>query len=246
MERSAERRAERWRRALRLGALALLLAAVGFAFMLDPKSAMSWLGDNYQALDAWASERPLPAAAAYVAAYALTIAVAVPGASILTILGGALFGIGYGGLLALVGATIGATAVFLLARFAIGDSLHRHAGPALRRLEQGFRADAVNYLLVLRLIPVFPFWLVNVAPAAVGMKLRSYVLATFFGILPGTFIYASFGDGLVAVLESGRTPGLGIVLDRRILLPLLGLALLALLPVAYRRWRRDREAASGG
>ena len=118
------------------------------------------------------------------------VALSIPGAAILTITGGILFGWRVGGLAALLGATTGATIVFLIARGACGESILRRAGPLAGKLAQGFRAHAFNYLLFLRLVPVFPFWLVNLAPAVVGVRLATFVLATALGIIPATFAFA--------------------------------------------------------
>jgi uncharacterized membrane protein YdjX (TVP38/TMEM64 family) len=107
-------------------------------------------------------------------------------------------------------------------------------------MEAGFRENAMSYLLVLRLVPLFPFWLVNLVPAFLGVPLRTYVIGTFFGIMPGTFVYASVGSGLGAILEAGESPDLGIIFKAEILIPLLGLALLALIPVIYKRIKTKR------
>ena len=95
------------------------------------------------------------------------------------------------------------TAVFLIARTALGDSLRNRAGPALQRMEAGFKENAFSYLLVLRLVPLFPFWLVNLVPAFLGVRLRTYLLGTFIGIIPGTFVFATVGAGLESVLSQG-------------------------------------------
>ena len=163
----------------------------------------------------------------------------------LTITGGFLFGVWLGGLLTLFGATAGAVAVFLAARTAFGGVLRRKAGPAIQRMEAGFRDNALSYLLILRLIPIFPFWLVNIVPAFLGIPLSVYLIGTFFGIIPGVLVYASVGNGLGELLEAGRKPELDIIFQPAILLPLLGLALLALLPVLYKRYR-DRARGSSG
>ena len=149
-----------------------------------------------------------------------------------------MFGIWLGTLCAVIGATLGATAIFLAARAGLGG-LAQRAGGVVGKLEAGFRADAFNYLLVLRLMPVFPFWLVNLVPALVSVRLPIYVLATFRGIIPGTFVYASIGNGLGNVVDE---PDLAILFKPGVLVPIAGLALLALIPVGYKRWRAKKAA----
>jgi uncharacterized membrane protein YdjX (TVP38/TMEM64 family) len=178
------------------------------------------------------------AALLYIAVYAGLVALSVPGAAVLTIAGGFLFGTWLGTLCAVVGATLGATGIFLAARAGLGG-LAQRAGPLAHKLEAGFRGDAFNYLLVLRLVFIVPFWLVNLVPALVGVRLSTFVLATFLGIIPGTFVYASFGNGLGDVVGE---PGLGVLLRPSVLGPIIGLAVLALIPVGYKRWRSKRPA----
>jgi uncharacterized membrane protein YdjX (TVP38/TMEM64 family) len=175
----------------------------------------------------------------YVAGYAALTALSVPGAAILTIAGGFLFGTWLGGLSAVIGATLGASAIFLAARAGLAG-LAARAGPRAQRIEAGFRADAFNYLLVLRLVPIFPFWLVNLAAGLAGVRLLPYVGATFLGIIPGALVYAGLGSGLGHLVAAGRAPDLALIFRPRVLVPLLGLALLALIPVGYRRWQGRR------
>lgn len=182
--------------------------------------------------------------AAYAAIYAVAVAVSVPGAAALTIAGGFLFGQFVGCAAAVTAATVGATALFLAARTALGEPLRARAGPWLRRLEQGFADNALSYLLVLRLVPLFPFFVVNLVPAFLGVRLRVFVIGTFIGIIPGTFVYASVGAGLGELFEAGGDFTPADVLSPEIVVALVGLALLALLPVAYKTWTRRR--ASGG
>jgi uncharacterized membrane protein YdjX (TVP38/TMEM64 family) len=111
-------------------------------------------------------------------------------------------------------------------------------------MEEGFRRNAFSYLLVLRLVPIFPFWLVNLVPAFCGVSLGTYTLATLIGIVPGSFVYTSIGNGLGALLDRGETPDLMIVFQWDILLPILGLAALALLPVALKRFQARRRAGT--
>jgi uncharacterized membrane protein YdjX (TVP38/TMEM64 family) len=176
------------------------------------------------------------AALTFILCYAGLIALSVPGGALLTITGGFLFGPWLGAAYAVVGATIGATVVFLAARAGLAG-LAARAAPWVQRIEAGFRRNGLNYLLVLRLIPIFPFWLVNLVAGAVGLRLWVYVLGTFVGMIPVTFIFASLGNGLGTLVEEGRPPDLGVLYRPSVFLPILGLAALALLPVAYRRWR---------
>ena len=213
-------------------ALAIVLA---FAFDLDRFVSFEALSEHREHLVGFVDRHAVLAPVLYVALYALVVALSIPGGVILTITGGFLFGPWLGTGLVVIGATAGATLVFLIARTALGDLLKARAGPRIKRMEAGFREDAFNYLLVLRLIPIFPFWLVNIVPAFLGVSARVYVLATFLGIIPGSFVFASVGNGLGAVLEAGGRPDLGILFEPEVLLPIAGLALLAILPVLYRK-----------
>jgi uncharacterized membrane protein YdjX (TVP38/TMEM64 family) len=182
------------------------------------------------------------AAFLFVVVYTLVVAFSLPVAVIITPVGGFLFGLWWGALLSVIGATIGSVAVFLAARTAFYDLFHARAGAALARLEEGFRRDSFSYLLFLRLVPVFPFWLVNIVPALLGMALAPYALATLIGIIPGAVVYSSVGSGLGTLLDRGQMPNLGIIFEWRILLPLLGLAVLALAPVLYTHLRARKTS----
>jgi len=178
------------------------------------------------------------APAVFILVYAAAAALSIPGALILTLVGGFLFGTWLGTLYNLVAATTGATLLFLVARSAFGEVLQRRAGPFLKKMEAGFRENAVSYLLVLRLVPLFPFWLVNLVPALFGIPLGAYVACTFFGMIPAALVYTSVGAGLGDLLDRGEEPNFHLLLEPHFLLPLLALCLLALLPVAYKRWKR--------
>jgi uncharacterized membrane protein YdjX (TVP38/TMEM64 family) len=218
-----------------------LLVVAGIAFILaGGHKYLSFvaLSENRDWLCSLVKSSGIVAALLYVAVYGLLVALSVPGAAVLTIAGGFLFGTWLGALCAVIGATLGATMIFVAARAGLGG-LAQRAGRFIGKLEAGFRADAFNYLLVLRLVPIFPFWLVNLVPALVGVRLPTYVLATFLGIIPGTFVYASIGNGLGDVVEE---PDLRILFKPSLLVPIVGLALLALIPVGYKRWRAKKAA----
>jgi uncharacterized membrane protein YdjX (TVP38/TMEM64 family) len=229
------------KRLLPLGVL-LAAAVAFFALGLDEYVSFEALRQNRQQLLGFVDAHPFLAPVAFIAVYATLIALSVPGGAVMTIAGGFLFGLWLGGVCVVLGATLGATAIFLIARTALGDALRAKAGPWLRRMEAGFRENAFNYLLVLRLIPLFPFWLVNLVPAFLGVPLRTYVVATLLGIIPGSLVYASVGNGLGVVFDQGDTPDLGIIFRPAILGPILGLAALALLPVVYRRYKARSKA----
>jgi uncharacterized membrane protein YdjX (TVP38/TMEM64 family) len=182
------------------------------------------------------------AALCYVLGYASLTALSVPGAMLMTLAGGCLFGVELGACLALTAATLGATAVFLAARAGL-YGLAARAGPRAQRLEAGFRADAFNYLICLRLVPIVPFWLVNLIAGLVGMRLASFVTGTFLGMMPAAFVYASLGNS-IGTLIADHQPLHTYLFRPAILVPIVGLAVLALLPVMYKRWRgRRREPA---
>lgn len=216
-----------------------------FALGLDRQLSLDGLRQNQALLSDLVERHVVGAALLFVVTYALATALSVPGGAVLTIAGGTLFGLLWGTLLATIGATAGAVLVFLAARTALGDTLRRRAGPGLRRFEAGFRRNAVSYLLTLRLIPLAPFWLVNLVPALFGVSLGAYALTTVIGIIPGTLVYVAIGNGLVATLTAGGEPNLGMIVEPAILLPLFGLALLSLAPVLYRLWR-GRDGRSAG
>jgi uncharacterized membrane protein YdjX (TVP38/TMEM64 family) len=225
----------------RLLPLLLLVAAGGLFLALGGHRYLSFaaLAEHRRWLAGLVARSELGAALAFVALYAAVTALSVPGAAILTIGSGLLLGISIGTLCSVFGATLGASLVFLAARAGLSGLVGR-IGPAGRRLEAGFRAHAFNYLLALRLIPAVPFWLVNLVAATSGMSLLPYVVATVLGIIPAGIVYASLGSGLGALLDRGEAPDLAILFRPGILLPILGLAVLALLPPAWRRWRGKR------
>jgi uncharacterized membrane protein YdjX (TVP38/TMEM64 family) len=163
--------------------------------------------------------------------YAATVAVSVPGATVLSLAAGFLFGRWVGTALIVSAATLGATAVFLAARYLFADAARRRLGERARRFMEGFRHDAVSYLLFLRLVPVFPFWLSNLVPAFTPVRTRTYVLTTAVGILPGSFVFANLGESL------GRIDSPRQLLSPEVLLALALLGVLALLPVFIRKLR---------
>ncbi len=231
--------------ARRLLPLLVLAAAASLAFALGLHEHFSIdaLRQHRSALNDFVAEMGMTAALAFVALYAVTTMLSLPVGAILTIAGGFLFGVTFGTLYVVVGATLGATAVFLIARSALGEMFRAKAGPFMQRMEAGFRENALSYMLVLRLIPLFPFFVVNLVPAFLGVSLRIYVLGTFFGIIPGTLVFILAGAGLGSVFDQGGAFTLESVLTAEIIAGLTGLSLLSLMPVAYKRLKGRRQAA---
>jgi uncharacterized membrane protein YdjX (TVP38/TMEM64 family) len=251
-----------WLRRLAPVAVVIVVMAVVFAMGWHRFLSLETLVRHRAAIEAFVAARCGLAIATFVAIYVAAVALSIPGAAILTIMGGILFGWLIGGLSAIVGATIGATIVFLIARGACGETILRRAGPLASKLAEGFREDAFHYLLFLRLVPVFPFWLVNLAPAVVGVRLTTFVLATALGIIPGTFAYALVGGGLDSVIAAqeaayraciaaGRPDchlnfSMSALVTPQLLAALAALGVVALIPVAVRKWRARRGVAMPG
>lgn len=221
-------------------ALAALIVAA-FAFGLDKYLTLDALHDNRAALSAFVQSHGVVAALGFVLAYTSVVALSLPGATIMTLAGGFLFGVPVGATLTIIGATTGATLLFIIARSALGDVLRARAGPFLARMAEGFRKDSFSYLLFLRLVPAFPFWAVNLAPALLGMRLGPYVTATALGIVPGTTVFTAFGASLGQVFDAGGEVRLKDVFSPTLIAALVGLGLLSLLPIALRRLREARS-----
>ena len=210
------------------------------------------------AIDDFVTQHGVLAVLAYIGIYAAAVSLSLPGSAFLTIAGGFLFGLATGAAAAVVGATIGATVIFLIARTALGEPLLKRAGSRISQLAQGFRADAFNYLLFLRLVPAFPFFLVNLVPAFAGVKLSTFVTATALGIIPAALVYAFAGTGLDSVIAAQKASydvcvaagrancrlsfNAGDVLTPELIGALIALALLALTPVLVKRLRARSRA----
>ncbi|PST27119.1 TVP38/TMEM64 family protein [Mesorhizobium plurifarium] len=227
----------------------LLLAggALGYAYGLQDYLSLSALVDHRETLAGYVAAYPFRSAFVFFATYVAVVVFSVPVASVLTISAGFLFGWLGGATVAVLAATLGACLLFVAARGAFSDVLRRRAGGFLDRLAEGFRENAFLYLLVLRLAPVFPFFVINIAPAFFQVKLRTYAIATLIGIVPGTLAYTWLGCGLGEVIAlaaaSGRELALSDFVTRDISLALVALALIAALPLAFRLIQSRRKGA---
>jgi uncharacterized membrane protein YdjX (TVP38/TMEM64 family) len=226
----------------RLIAPIVLVVLIGAVWASGVTDRLSWASvAAYQAtLNAWVAARPVLAAGIFIVIYTLSVALSLPQAALLTMTGGLLFGALAGAALAIIGATAGAIFLFLIARSAFAEPMAKRGGAALTKLRAELRQNGFSYLLALRLIPLVPFWLVNLAAPLCGMKLSQFALATLIGIMPTTFVLASVGAGLGQVLSRGETPTVGLLFSWRVLGPLLALAVLSLLPVLWRKCRRGK------
>jgi uncharacterized membrane protein YdjX (TVP38/TMEM64 family) len=229
-----------------------------YAMGLHHYLSLQSLAEHRRSLRDFTESNLVMALALFVLVYGLAVTLSFPGAAVLTMTGGFLFGWWQGGLASICGATLGSIAIFQISKSSFGDHLARRAGPALVRIKEGFAADAFNYLLFLRLAPVFPFWLVNIAAALAQVPLRSFALATFLGIMPAGFAYSFAGAGLdgimtkeavrraACVVERGETAcpfdlPLDAVFTRELLLAFAALGIVALIPVAFRKWKSRNE-----
>lgn len=187
---------------MRLGLLAVLFLVAVTAFLLIGRHwiSLQTLAEHRLALRGLVAQHYALALLLYALTYVLAVILMFPAAAALTLTGGFLFGWATGAFLAVVSATLGATIVFLIARTALGETLVRRSGSWLNKLRAGFQRNALSYLLFMRLVPAFPFWFMNLAPALLGVHLSDFVIATALGIVPGTLAFAVIGSGLDDVL----------------------------------------------
>ena len=234
-------RSRNWGRILLLPLLIGVGLAVVFGFHLDRDLSFATLAANRLVLLAAVARHPFMVTALFAALYVVATTLSLPGSSLLTMGAGFLFGLAFGTVVVVVAATLGATLLYLIARTSFGEFLRGRTSGALERLQGGFQQDAFSYLLFLRLVPLFPFWLVNLVCALLEVPLRTFVSATLVGIIPGTAVYASVGSGLGAIFARGQKPDLGLIFTPEVLLPVIALAVLSLAPVAYRHLRQRRS-----
>ena len=235
----------------RWGPLIALIALVVLAFALGwhEHISLSNLIKHRAAMHQYVADNFWLSVFSYAGLYVAATALLFPAASLITIAGGLVFGAILATVLTGIGATLGATILFLVVRTSFGSVLSEKAGPFLAKLADGFKENAFSYLLFLRLVPAFPFWLINVAPAFFNVTLPTYVTATAIGILPGTFAYGLLGEGLDSLIlaQEMANPGcaeagtckidLGAAITPQIIIAILGLVVVSLLPIAIKKWR---------
>lgn len=223
---------------------AIAVVAVTGAVTLGDTLDFETLRNNREALIALRDANYPLAVAGFILAYALVVAFSLPGATIATLTGGFLFATFPGALFNIAGATIGATAIFLAARWGLGERLAARMEASegrVKRIKAGLDDNQWSALFVMRLVPVVPFFVANLVPAFFGVPLHRYVISTFFGIMPGAVVYTSVGAGLGAVFAAGETPDLSIIFEPHVIGPILGLAALSMLPVVVKAVRGRKE-----
>lgn len=241
--------------------LGILVAVAAAAWIAGVDGYLSFesLIAHREALAVLVADNRVVAVALFAAGYAAAVAVSLPCGLALTLTGGFLFGPVLGGVASAIGATAGATAVFWVARGSLGESLRAQMGPRLNRLAAGFRRDAFHFLLFLRLVPVAPFCAVNIAPALIGVELKTYVAATALGILPATFAFATVGSGLDSVLAAQAAANRdclaaadcaarfdpGAVVTPGLIAALAALGVVSLIPVGVKAMRRRKAGRCG-
>lgn len=220
--------------------LMLVLLALGavYYWRLDHYFTFEMLASHHAMLKQQVSMHYGFTVAVYSLAYILCVMLSIPGALFLTLAGGYLFGQYWGTLFVIISATLGASCIFLIVRFSLGAWLAQKADKWVIHMQQGFRRNALSYLLFLRLLPIFPYWAINIVAALLNIRLSTFMLGTFFGIIPGTFIYAYLGSGLNEVFERDMTPNLSVIFEPQFIIPLGLLAIMALSPVFIRKLKR--------
>ncbi len=225
----------------KLPILVILVVALAGAFLLRDKLSFAALGENHEALLAYRDSHYFWSSVAFMAAYALIVAFSLPGATVATLTGGFLFGLFPGVVFNVVAATIGAVAIFVAARAGFGAAVAARlqaGGGAVARLMAGLRDNEWSVLMMMRLVPVVPFFVANLIPAFAGVRTDRFAVTTFFGIMPGALVFTSVGSGLGDVFANGQTPDLSVIFAPHVLGPILGLAALSALPILLKAFRK--------
>lgn len=236
--------------------LVVLTGLAFFAYQFDVQNYASFqtIIENEETLMKFVGNHWAQALLIYAIIYVISVSLSLPGAGFLSVAGGFLFGWEWSAPVSVISATIGAVIVFQIVKSSLGAIVANRAGPFVVKLSEGFKNDAFNYLLFLRLVPAFPFFAVNAVAGLARVDLRSFVLATFIGIIPGAIAFAWFGRGLGSVIEAQRSLhrscvaenglancpfefSMSSLLTPQLLLGFFALALVALIPVGLKKWK---------
>lgn len=227
----------------RWGLLIFLMILLGIFFYLRLHDYLSFssLKAHREILFSWIDENFIEFLLSFIAIYIITVAISIPIAVFFSIAAGFLFGPILGTMVVVTSATIGAFIVFLAVEFALRDWMAQKTTKWLKIMKQGFKQNSFSYLLFLRIIPIFPFWVINIVPALLGVPRLTYITATFIGIIPGSIISVMIGDGLDDIFATDEKPNLNIFLQPKIFLPLLALSFLSLLPIVYKYIKKNHN-----
>ncbi len=231
-----------WVRHLPL-ALVLGVAVVG-SLTLGEYLTFDTLGDNRLALESFRDSHYAALALGFVGLYVLIVAFSLPGAAVMSVTGGFLFGLGFGTLFNILAATIGASAIFWAARLGLGETLNRKIEASegrIQKLKQNLRDNEISVLFLLRLVPVVPFFVANLLPALVGVRFWTFFWTTALGIIPGAVVFTWIGVGVGEVLARGERPDLSLIREPYVMGPILGLCVLAALPIVINALRGKAE-----
>lgn len=230
------------KRFLKLLPLLIIIAISVTAYILGFTEYISFdmLKEHRGTILAWVDKHPILAPLSYIGFYTVGTAVSFPGAGILTMTGGFVFGQPWATIYTVIGATAGASIIFSICKTAMGAIFRERAKPFLKKMEEGFQKNQASYLLFLRFVPLFPFWIINIAPALFNVPLWTYVWTTFIGIIPGSFAYTQAGTGIGAILDSGEELTLEGILNIHMKIALIALAILALVPIIVKQIRKKK------
>ncbi len=228
----------------RLPIIVIAAVAIFGAVYLRDYLTFETLAERREDLLAFRDANYLLTALMFIFTYVLIAGFSLPGATIATLTGGFLFSTFPGALFNIFGATLGATAIFVAARWGFGEKLGARlegSEGVVKKIKDGIDENQWSMLFFIRLVPAVPFFMANLVPSFLEVPLRRFVISTFFGIMPGAIVYTSVGAGLGEVFARGETPDLGIIFQPQILLPILGLALLSVLPILIKTVRGKKD-----
>lgn len=190
----------------------------------------------------WIHGHYIASVCSFILFYIIIVSLSIPGPVFLTLTSGFLFGYLWGAIYDVIGATIGATVIFLIVQFSIGQWLAEKNARWVKRMQSGFQENALQYLLFLRLVPLFPFPVINVVSGILNIRTSTYIIGTFFGIMPGSFVYAWLGHGLGYAFSTGKAPNLSVIFQPSIFWPIIGLAALSLCPIIAKRIKKQMQS----
>ena len=216
------------------------IVTIFFSMDFDSYLSFETLRHNKERMTDWYDDHHFITVVLFIVTYILVVALSLPGAIWMTLAGGFIFGPLQASIYVVVSATLGASILFVLAKFWLADFFKEKVGTTAEKMENGFKSNALSYLLFLRLVPVFPFWLVNLVPAFLGVPLRTFVIGTGLGIIPGTTVFCWVGSGLGVALDSGDILDPSeILLHPEIISTFVGLGTLSLIPIVYKKFKRN-------